>query len=158
MRGGPGRLDEESDCVTHGQAGTGDFRVLRRAATKGGENTTELGEGFLEDFVCLCQELLKAVDHKHTPVSLWGMAGGNRGRKGTMAGGNRGRKPNWKPLTEVPRKRVRGPRRGGASRAEVKRIDRVFTSHQHNVRISCLSSGVEGRAVFFSPVGGKAIS
>lgn len=147
MRGGPGRSDEESDCVTHGQAGTGDFRVLRRAATKGGENTTELGEGFLEDFVCLCQELLKAVDHKHTPVSLWGMAGGNRGRK-----------PNWKPLTEVPRKRVRGPRRGGASRAEVKRIDRVFISHQHNVRISCLSSGVEGRAVFFSPVGGKAIS
>lgn len=86
MRGGLGHSDKGRDCVTHGQAGTGDFRVLRRAATKGGENTTELGEGFLEDFVCLCQELLKAVDHKHTPVSLWGMAGGNRLEAGSQIG------------------------------------------------------------------------
>lgn len=73
MRGGPGHSDKGSNFVTHGQAGTRNFRVMRWAAVRGREKTAEMGEGHLEDFVCLCQELLKAVAHKHTLVSLWGM-------------------------------------------------------------------------------------
>lgn len=41
----------------------------------------------------------------------------------------RGRKPDWKPLTEVPRKSAQGLGWGGTSRAEVRRSDREYLSH-----------------------------